>query len=205
MQTQTIEVKMSNKLEKDAQGKPVKENYEAGKDAEGKPVVKVRNKVKEEGKKYAVAVTHPTRQDFTDAQLDELLNSLVTSEVRAAVRIAEAEGNDISEISLTVSDLLGDRVEIPDELVESVQSAFNDFLAKAGKSDKARKNNLAMLVAGKNVLTKVDEKILAGYESNLGNFAASLEGDQVGEFAPVLDRASKRLDSAKNANRGELI
>lgn len=204
MNTQKVVVEMSDKLERDAEGKVIRETVKVPDGKGGEKEIQ-RNKVKEAGKKYEISVTAPEVSDFTAEQLAEFLRNAVIAETRAYARICEKEGTEPGEFSLTVSDMLGARIEIPDELVETVQAAFDKYLAQNGKQEKARKNNLALLVAGVNVLTKTDSRMVAGYENNLTAFAASLEGEQVGEFAPVLDRAAKRLEKAKNANKESLV
>lgn len=200
MNTQTVEVKLSDKLERDAAGKVV---LQVVKDEKGKD--KEVPKVAVEGKKYSVAVTMPQLSDFTQEQLQELIAGRIENLVRASVREADKEGDDISELSLSVSDVIGERLTIDDALVEKVQEAFKDYLAKAGKSDKAKKNNAALMVAAVGTLAKTDQRFISAYEGNLQNFATSLEAATIGEFSPVLDRAAKRLEKAKAANIGELI
>lgn len=204
MNTQKVVVEMSDKLERDAEGKVIRETVKV-KNEKGEEKEIQRNKVKEAGKKYEVSVSAPTVSDFTPEQLAELLQNAVIAETRAYARQCEKDGVEPGEFALTVSDMLGARIEIPDALVETVQGAFDKYLATAGKQEKARKNNLALLVAGVNVLTKTDSRMISGYENNLTAFAASLEGDSVGEFAPVLDRAAKRLEKAKAANKESLV
>ena len=203
MKTQEVKIKLSDKYKRDAQGNLMLYPEDVkGTDAEGKEITihaKGDKIVETVGPTFNVKVSAPEVSDFTPEQISELIGGRVDSLVRAAVREAAKEGQEISEIVLSVADVIGERLEISDELVEAVQNAFKAHLATAGKSEKAQKNNAALMVASVSTLVKTSPVFIQAYSQNLANFAGSLTPEKMAEFSPVLDRSAKRLDKAAQA------
>ncbi len=202
MQTQEISIKLSDKLAKDAAGKNVMEKSTIEvTDKEGKKTSKEIEtpKVEKEGRKFSVKVTAPEVSDFTAEQLAELIASRVENITRAACREADKDGSELSEILVSVQDVIGERVEIPDELVETVQNAFKAFLGKGGKSERAQKNNALVLTQSVTSIAKLAAEHVSAAVKNIEAFASSLDAKTLSEYMPLLERTQSRVSKAQES------
>lgn len=202
---------------------PISFNAKYKKDKDGKPqmqIVQVKNEKTQQmenveqkivdvpAKTVKALLTAPKFSELTPDILSSLYNDRLESVAKSYIK-GEAEESLVNgaEFSYTISpaDLLGERVEISEELEEKAKTAFMQYLATQGKTDKAQKNNALLMSASVTTLSTRDQRIIDAYEGNLTKFIEVSSADLIAEIEPVLTRANRRLERAKNQDIGNLI
>lgn len=198
-----VPVTFNAKYEKDAKGQTV---VRMVKDATGKEVEE--KVVKIPAKTVKANITAPKFEDITPDVLVALYNDRLESVARSYIK-GESEETllDGAEFSYTISpaDLLGERVEISEELFETAKTSFMQYLATQGKTEKAQKNNSLLLGASVTTLVTRDQRFIEAYEANLTKFVEFASRELLMEIEPVITRANRRLERAKNQDIGNLI
>lgn len=215
-----VPVKFNAKYKKlkDAKGNVVKDSkgvvqYEmvkvtTGKDEKGADIVEEQKAVETPAKTVKANVTVTKFDKLTPDILVSLYNSRVEKLAIQNIKSESAESLlDGAEFSYTLSpaDLIGESVEVSDELLETAKTAFMQFLATQGKSEKAQKNNSILLGSGITKLSTTDKAWLVAYEANLTKFVEASSADLLMEIEPVISQANYRLEKAKNQDIGGLI
>lgn len=200
----TVKVSFNAKYEKDAKTGvtlTTKVKDAAGKETEEK-VVKTPAKV------VTANLNAPKFSELTPDILSSLYNTRLEKLANQYVK-GEAEESLVNgaEFTYTISpaDLLGETQEISEELEETAKTAFMQYLATQGKTEKAQKNNALLLGASVTTLSTRDQRIISAYESNLTKFIETSNADLIVEIEPVLTRANRRLERSKNSDIGNLI
>lgn len=198
-----VKVSFNAKYEKDAKGNTVTTTVT---DKDGK---KTEEKVvKTPAKTVTANLNAPKFSELTPDILSSLYNTRLEKLANQYVK-GEAEESLVNgaEFTYTISpaDLLGETQEISEELEETAKTAFMQYLATQGKTEKAQKNNALLLGASVTTLSTRDQRIISAYESNLTKFIETSNADLIVEIEPVLTRANRRLERSKNSDIGNLI
>lgn len=153
-------------------------------------------------------LTAPKFSELTSDILTSLYNDRLESVAKSYVK-GEPEESLVNgaEFAYTISasDLLMERVEISEEVVEKAKDAFMQYLSTQGKTDKAQKNNALLLTASVTTLSTRDSRIIEAYENNLTKFVEASNTDLMMEIEAVLTQANRRLEKSKNMAIGDLI